>query len=377
MDLDFTEEQNMLRDMVRGLCEDQVPVKVVRELEDDPTGYREGLWKKMAELGLLGLMLPEKYGGAAQSAIEGALLYEEFGRSLAPSPHFPSCVLGGGALVVGGSEDQKQAWLPKIISGDAILTPAWLEPKNGFGPNGVQMKAVAGQGGFRLTGTKLHVPFASSASRLLVLARTGDADTDVDLFLVDPSAPGIKTRQMLNLASEPQYEVTFNDVAVSAADRIGAARSGWATWNQVMHDGIIFLAAQAAGGADRALEITVEYAKVRQQFDKPIGSFQAISHYLADATTNIDGAKTLVYEAAWARSAGRPIQRLAPMAKLYACQTYRDAAAIFVQIHGGYGFTVEYDIQLYFRRAKQMQLSWWDTRYLEELIASDVLDGQQ
>jgi alkylation response protein AidB-like acyl-CoA dehydrogenase len=376
MDLDFTEEQNMLRDMVRGLCEDQVPVKVVRELEDDPTGYQEGLWKKMAELGLLGLMLPEKYGGAAQSALEGALLYEEFGRSLAPSPHFPSCVLGGGALVVGGTEDQKQAWLPKIVSGDAILTPAWLEPKNGFGPAGVQMKAVAGQGGFHLTGTKLHVPFASSASRLLVLARTGEADTDVDLFLVDPSAPGIKTRQMLNLASEPQYEVTFNDVAVSAADRIGAARSGWGTWNQVMHDGIIFLAAQAAGGAERALEITVEYAKVREQFDKPIGSFQAISHYLADATTNIDGAKTLVYEAASARSTGHPIQRLAPMAKLYACQTYRDAAAIFVQIHGGYGFTVEYDIQLYFRRAKQMQLSWWDTRYLEELIASDVLDGQ-
>jgi len=375
MDLDFTEEQNMLRDMVRGLCEDQVPVKVVRELEDDPTGYQEGLWKKMAELGLLGLMLPEEYGGAAQSALEGALLYEEFGRSLAPSPHFPSCVLGGGVLVAGGSEDQKQAWLPKIISGDAILTPAWLEPKNGFGPEGVQMKAVAAQGGFRLTGTKLHVPFASSASRLLVLARTGDADADVDLFLVDPSAPGIKTRQMLNLASEAQYEVTFDDVAVSAADRVGGAGSGWTTWNRVMHDGIIFLAAQAVGGSERALEITVEYAKVREQFDKPIGSFQAISHYLADATTNIDGAKTLVYEAAWARSAGRSISRLAPMAKLYACQTYRDAAAIFVQIHGGYGFTVEYDIQLYFRRAKQMQLSWWDTRYLEELIASDVLDG--
>jgi len=127
--------------------------------------------------------------------------------------------------------------------------------------------------------------------------------------------------------------------------------------------------------AERAVEITVEYSKVREQFGKPIGAFQAISHYLADATTAVDGGKTLVYEAAWAKSAGRSISRLAPMAKLFACQNYRDITAMCVQVHGGYGFTVEYDIQLYFRRAKQLQLSWWDTRYLEELIASDVLDG--
>jgi alkylation response protein AidB-like acyl-CoA dehydrogenase len=141
-----------------------------------------------------------------------------------------------------------------------------------------------------------------------------------------------------------------------------------------MHDGIVLLAAWAMGGAERALEITVQYAKDRKQFDKPLGAFQAISHYLADGATSVDGGKTLVYEAAWARATGRPIEKLAPMAKLFACQTYRDLTAMCQQVWGGVGFTLEYDIQLYFRRAKQLQITWWDTRYLEELVARAVLD---
>jgi alkylation response protein AidB-like acyl-CoA dehydrogenase len=144
-----------------------------------------------------------------------------------------------------------------------------------------------------------------------------------------------------------------------------------------MHDAIIMVAAQAVGGAERALEITVRYANEREQFDRPIGAFQAISHYLADGATTVAGAKTVTYEAAWARATGKPVSRLAPMAKLFACQTYRDVTAMCEQVHGGYGFTVDFDIQLYFRRAKQLQLSWWDTRYLEELVAAAVLDGKR
>jgi alkylation response protein AidB-like acyl-CoA dehydrogenase len=364
----------MLREMVRGVCNDLAPIAVVRAMEDDPTGYPTGLWKKMAELGLLGLTLPEQYGGSGQSALEGAIMYEEFGRSLAPSPHFVSSVMSGGALAAAGSKEQKQEWLPRIISGEAIVTPAWLEPKHGFGPSGIQMKAVPDGAIYRFTGTKQHVLFASAASQLLVLARTGDGPNDVDLFLVDPRAPGIAMEQQLSLASDTQYKIAFEEVRVPAENRIGTAQSGWSTWNRIMHDGIIMLAAQAMGGAERAVEITVEYAKVREQFDKPLGAFQAIAHYLADATTAVDGGKTLAYEAAWARSNGKSVRRLAPMAKLFACQTFRDVTATCVQVHGGYGFTVEYDIQLYFRRAKQMQLWWWDTRYLEELVAADVLD---
>ena len=180
--------------------------------------------------------------------------------------------------------------------------------------------------------------------------------------------------QQKSLAADTQYRVEFRDVVVPGASRIGESGSGWQTWDTVMHDAIILLAAQAIGGAERALEITVQYAKDRKQFDKPLGAFQAIAHYLSDATTAIDGGKALVWEAAWARAGGRSTARLAPMSKLFACQTYRDVTAMAQQVWGGVGFTLEYDIQLYFRRAKQLQISWWDTRYLEELVAHCVLD---
>jgi alkylation response protein AidB-like acyl-CoA dehydrogenase len=239
----------------------------------------------------------------------------------------------------------------------------------------VQTRAHADGDDFVLDGVKLHVPFAQSATAVLVLARTGDAETDVDLFLVDPSAAGVTMQQQVTLASDSQYEVTLSGVRVPGSARIGAAGLGWATWHDTMLDGIIMLAAQAVGGARYALDITVQYAKDREQFDKPLGAFQAISHYLADAATAVDGAETLVFEAAWARANGRPIDRLAPMAKLFACKTFRDVTAMAQQVFGGVGFTVEYDVQLYFRRAKVQQISWWDDRVLEELVASSVFDA--
>ncbi len=374
MDLDFSEEQLMLRDMVRGVFSEYASIETVRELEDDPKGFPDELWKQLAELDLLGLTIPEAYGGSEQGMIEAAIVYEEIGRALAPSPHFVSCVLSAGAIAAAGSEDQKREWLPKIASGEAILSPAWLEPRNSYGPKGVQVRAEADGDGFVITGTKWHVLFASAATRLVVVARTGDALAAIDLFLVDPNAPGVKLTQQLNLASDTQYAVELDGVRVSAADRIGAAGAGWANWDKVMQDAVILAAAQAAGGAQRALELTVAYAKEREQFDKPLGAFQAIAHYLADAATNVEGGTTLVYEAAWAHSEGKDTSRLAPMSKLFMCQVYRDVTAVSLQIFGGVGFTIEYDAQLYFRRAKQLQLSWWDTSQLEERIAASVLD---
>jgi alkylation response protein AidB-like acyl-CoA dehydrogenase len=375
LDLEFTAEQEMLRETVRGVCATTSPLSVVRELEDDPVGYSPELWKQLAHLDLIGLQLPEEYGGSGMTTLENVVLYEEFGRSLAPSPHFVSSVLGGGVLADAGSADQKQEWLPRLVTGEAIVTPAWLEPENGFGPKGVQVRAVPDGDGFLISGTKRHVAFASSAARLVVLARTGDGTGDVDLFLVDPAATGVTLTQQKTIASDSQYRVDLDQVRVDPTDRIGAAGSGWATWDRVMHNGIILAAAQAVGGAQYSMDITVQYAKDRHQFDKPLGAFQALAHYLADGTTSVDGAEVLVHEAAWARSEGRDVARLAPMAKLFACQTFRDVTATAQQIFGGIGFTVEFDIQLYFRRAKQLQISWWDSRYLEELVAAAVLDA--
>ncbi|MEN8160818.1 MAG: acyl-CoA dehydrogenase family protein [Myxococcota bacterium] len=374
MNLDWSEEQEVLRDTVRKLCAEASPLDVVRALEDDPKGVPDALWKQMGELGLLGVLVPETFGGSEQTLLEAVIVFEELGRALAPSPAFESAVMSAGVLNAAGSDAQKEEWLPKIATGEAIVTPAWMEPQRGFGPDGVALAAKKSGKGFVLNGTKRFVTFASVASRLLVLARTGKKPENVSLFLVDPQSDGVSMRQLKSLASDTQYEVSFENVKVPGDALVGAANGGWGIWDTAMHDGIIVLAAQAMGGCERALEITVQYAKDRKQFDKPIGAFQAISHYLADAITQLDGGKTLVYEAATARAQGKDVRRLAPMAKLFACQTYRDATAMCQQVWGGVGFTIEYDIQLYFRRAKQLQLTWWDTRHLEELIATDVLD---
>jgi len=230
--------------------------------------------------------------------------------------------------------------------------------------------------GQRGTSLEFHVRNAERyADRLLVLARTPSSQPS--LFLVDPNAPGVRLTQLMTISSDTQYRVDFDGAQVGADAIVGVDGDAWATWDAVMHDGIILLAAQAVGGAQYAHEIATQYAKDRFQFDKPLGAFQSLAHYLSDGITAVDGAETLVWEAAWARDEGRDIASLAPMAKLFACQTFRDVTATAQQIFGGVGFTLEYDIQLYFRRAKQLQISWWNDRYLEELIAHQVLDDRE
>jgi alkylation response protein AidB-like acyl-CoA dehydrogenase len=347
MDLDLTPEQDLLREAVRGTCARHAGLDVVRQLEDDPVGYPEKLWLQFGELGLLDM--------SELSMLDGVVVYQELGRAIAPSPHFVSSVLSAGLLRRAGRD----------APGDRIVTPAWLEPDGGFGPKGVRATVDADG---RVTGTKRHVAFAQAADQLLVLAR--DSAGEIRYVLVDPNGAGVTLTQQLTIGSDAQFRVDLDGAAGDVLDL-----PGWTAWDEVMHDGVILLAAQAVGGARYALDITVQYAKDRQQFDKPLGAFQAIAHYLADAITTVDGAETLVYEAAWARDAGRSVARLAPMAKLFATQTFRDITAMAQQVFGGVGFTVEYDIQLYFRRAKQLQVSWWDTRYLEELVAADVLDS--
>jgi alkylation response protein AidB-like acyl-CoA dehydrogenase len=360
VNLEFSAEQEMLREMVRGVCAQHCPLTRVRELEDDPVGYDPGFWDQLRALDLVGLLLPEEHGGSGQSMLEGVVLYEELGRALAPSPHFVSAVLTGGVLALG----DRPELLPAIASGDLVATVAWLEPDGAFRPRGVQLRAERG----RLTGVKRHVPFAAAADRLLVLARTGDGEADVELFLVEREAAGLSLTQQFTMASDAQYRADLDRVE---AQPLGI---GWDIWHRAMLEGAILQAALAVGGARYALEITGQYAQDREQFGKPLGAFQAIAHYLADAVTRVDGAMTLVHEAAWARSVGQPVDQLAPMAKLFAGRTFRDVTAMAQQVWGGVGFTLDYDIQLYFRRAKADQLNWWDSRHCEDLIAAAVLD---
>lgn len=374
MDLDFSEEQVMLRDTARGICEELSPSAVVRAMEQDAAGYSAPFWAQLAELGITSLGIAEAHGGMAWGALEMAIVYEEFGRSLAPSPHWASCVLSATVLENAGTAEQQVAWLPKIASGEAIIVPAQLEPKNGFGAEGIQLRATKQGDGYVLNGTKLLVPFAASAARLLVLVRAGEGVQDVIGVLVDPTANGVTLTRERNHADDTVFQVDFNNVTVAANDVL-QTKNFWAAWEAAMTRSIVALAARAIGAAEAIHSMTVDYAKQRVQFGKPIGSFQAIAHYLADLIVKIEGAKVLVYQAAWAIDNGKPFEKLALQAKLQACNVFRDASAVGVQVHGGFGFTSEGDPQLYFRRAKHWQLTNWDTAYLEKRIAALILDA--
>jgi alkylation response protein AidB-like acyl-CoA dehydrogenase len=376
MDMDFTPEQELLRESLRRTCERHGGLDAVRKLENDPVGYSPALWAQLAELGVLGVAIEEQYGGSGMTMVDAAVIYEELGRALVPSPHLVSCVLAAGLIGRSTDSAQKARVLPGIASGSSIVTVASLEPENGFGPAGIQLAATPDGAGWRLTGSKVHVPFARAASSYLVIARSAAGrDTDgIIALLVDATSAGIAIEQQLTVASDAQFRVTFDNVRVEPADLVHSEATAWSAWHDTMLDGVTLIAAQAAGGARAALDLAVHYAGTREQFGRPLAGFQAISHYLADGTTAVDGAQSIAWEAAWERSQGASIAKLAPMAKSFACRTFRDITATAQQIFGGNGFTVEFDIQLFFRRAKSMQLNNWDDRYLNELIAAATLD---
>lgn len=376
MDLKLTEEQSMLRDSLRRMLADQSSVKVVREMEQDPLGYPAGLWQALADMGVTGLTLPEAYGGSALGCLDLALVYEEFGRALCPAPHLETAVICGSVIALGGSEVQKTEWLTRIAAGKAVLTPAFLEPEGSFTARGVQLRAVRDDDGYTLNGAKIFVSVAAAADRLLTLVRTGDGDEGIELLLVDPKAEGVTLTRTETHALDARYQVRFENVRVPLADRIGAEGSGWATWCAAGMDYLIAQSAWFVGCGDRALELATTYAKERVQFDRPIGSFQAIAHQLADSATGIAGARLLAWQAAWAKDAGKPYARLAATAHLRAAEASRFATRTGHQVFGGIGFTNDIDVQLYARRAKQHMVAWVDARTLEDLVARDLIDGE-
>ena len=351
MDLAFTEEQELLRDTIRSLLQKYSSPEIVRELEDTEPGYRADLWEELSRQGLLGLTIPEEDGGSGMTALEQVILYEEFGRALTASPHFVSCVLG--------AKLAPRELLTGIAGGEEIVTVAWLEPDGGEGPDGVRLESHNGT----LTGEKTRVPFASSATKLIVVARDG-------LFLVD--AAQTDRALLKTMGADAEYLVRFD---ATPAEKI--ADDAWSRFDDAMTDGLIALAAFAVGGAERAHEMAVEYAKERVQFGRAIGSFQGIAHPLAETATEIEGARVLVYEAAWARANGRGARTLAAMAKLYACDVFKRTTKVGQQVFGGIGFIRDLDMQLYFRRAKQLEISWWGPRYLEEIVAAAELDAEE
>jgi alkylation response protein AidB-like acyl-CoA dehydrogenase len=378
MDFGFSDEQDMLRQIARDFLAENCPMTVVREMMEDERGYSPELWNKMAELGWLGLAFPEAYGGQELGFVDLTVILEEMGATLLPSPFLSSVVLAGQTLLIGGSEDQKQTYLPKIADGSLIATLALTEPSGRFDAEGVaEVKAAPVDGGFEISGTKLFIPDAHISDVMIVAARTkdaGDKSFGVTLFLVDSKAPGVSTTLLKTMdQTRKQCEVVFDHVQVTRDQIIGQVDMGWPVLHKVLNLASAALCAEMVGGAQRVLDISVAYAKERVQFGRPIGSFQAIKHKCSEMMLQVESAKSAAYYAAWAVDEDVPAAPLAvSMAKAYCSDAYRYTAGEGIQIHGGIGFTWEHDMHLYFKRAKYAEFTFGDATYHRELVAQEI-----
>ena len=364
MDLGLSEEQELLRNSAREFLEKECPEEHVRAMEEDEKGYSPALWKKMADLGWQGLMIPEAQGGAGFSFLDLCVLVEEFGRALVPGPFIPNQVAAI-QIMLGGNDAQKAKYLPKIADGSAIHTYALTEASGRWDPAGVEMKAAASGSDFVLNGTKLFVPDANVADYLNVIALKPDGHRA--LFIVPRDQPGITVTVLKTIASDKQAEVVFKDVKVSATDVISPDAK---TVTRVRNMATNLENAYLVGLAQRDFEISVNYAKERVQFGRPIGSFQAIQHKAADMVTDVDGMRFIMYKAAWATSENEDSADMdTAMAKAWCSDASRRVVAHGQQIHGGIGFTKDYIIQLFFRRQKRAELFWGDGDFHRERVA--------
>jgi alkylation response protein AidB-like acyl-CoA dehydrogenase len=347
-DFGFTPEHELLRDSARRFLEERCPVSEVRRLAEDPLGHDPKLWRDLAELGWLGLVLPEQHGGAGLGHLHLALLLEEMGRALLPSP-FLGCLLAGIAIREGGSEAQRARWLPAIAAGETLATLALCEPAASWEPDAVEARAEPADGGFVLRGRKVHVEGAASAG--LVVAPFRERDGAIALFAVELPAANVRVEREIGVdATRRTGRIDFDGVRVGAEARLAGdgLRALRATWLR----GWAALAAEMVGGADAVLEMTRRYAIARKQFDRPIGSFQAVKYPLVDTLVGVELARTHALATAAALDhAPEAAEPLARMAKALASEVYPAAVRRGVQLHGGFGFTIDCDVQLYFKRA--------------------------
>ena len=377
MNFGFNEEQELLRSTARKFFENECPSTVVRTLMDGPEGVTPGLWAKLAEQGWLGLIYPEAYGGMGLGFVDLVVLMEEMGRAVVPGPFFSTVLLGGLAVLEAGSDAQKKAWLPRVASGEARVALAWMEPSATLGPEGVALQATASGGRYALSGTKLFVQDAHSADALVVAARTAggkSAEEGVSLFLVPKATPGVSVKLLPTMDQTRKLcEVTLDNVTVGGDALLGAAGAGWAPLARVLDRATVALCAEMCGGAQKVLEMTVEYAKIRQAFGRPIGSYQGVKHRAADMLVDVENSKSITYYAAWAMDEGAAEGPLAvSMAKAYVSDAYRRVSAAGIQLHGGIGFTWEHDLHLYFKRAKGSEFTFGDATYHRERVAQLV-----
>ena len=375
MDYEFNEQQQMLKKSARDFLTTNCPPSLVKEMEEDEKGYSSVLWQQIAELGWTGLIVPEKYGGSDGDFLDLMVLIEEMGRALTPVPFFSTVILGGLVLIEAGDEAQKQNYLPRLVDGNLILSLALTEPEGGWSPASIRMPATTDKDDYILDGTKLFIENANMADYLICAARTSDSiEGGISLFLVDAKDPNIKYTLLKTIAKDKQYEVVFDKVKVPKQNVIGEIGNGWSVLEKVLAKAAIAKSIEMVGGMQQSLEMTTEYAKQRVQFERPIGSFQAVQHHCANMLIATEGSRWLAYKTAWLASEGFPYLKEAYMTKAWVSDAYQQVARLGVQVHGGLGIMKEHEMQLYFRRAKSAEVILGDPDFYREKVAVELFD---
>ncbi len=353
MDFTFSEEQGQLREIVRGFLADQSPEAEVRRVMSTTEGYDPAVWSRMAgELGLQGMAIPEEYGGAGFGYVELGIVFEEMGRALLSAPFYSSVALAAEALLRSGDEEAKKDLLPGIASGGTVAALALTEDSGRWDEGGIAAEAVRDGGGWRLSGSKSYVPDGHVANLILVAARGAGG---VGLFAVDGSAAGL-TRESLPTMDQTRKQARLELDGVPAR-LVGEDGGGWPVLSGTLDAAAILLAAEQVGGAAAALDMAVAYAKVRYQFGRPIGSFQAIKHKCADMLVEVESARSAAYYGMWTLAAGaEDVPLAASLAQAYCSAAYTHVAGENIQIHGGIAFTWEHPAHLYFKRAKSSEI---------------------
>ncbi len=369
MNFAFSEEQEELRRSVRRFLDDKSPVSEVRRLMETTEGYDPAVWAQMAtQLGLQGLAIPEEYGGSGFSYVELVVVLEEMGRSLLCAPYYATVALAANALLGSGDESAKKDYLPGIASGEVIATLALTEDSGRWDEEGITAVATRSGENWKLDGHKMFVIDGQNANLIVVVART---PAGISFFAVDGDAAGL-VRRPLSTMDQTRKQARL-EVSGAPARLIGREGGASEALSKTLDLAAVALAAEQVGGAQRCLDMSVEYAKVRVQFGRPIGSFQAIKHKCADMLLEVESAKSAAYYAGWAAAEDSDeLPVVASLAKSYCSEAYFHAAAENIQIHGGIGFTWEHDAHLYFKRAKSSELLLGDPTYHRELLAQRI-----
>jgi len=375
MDLDFTEDQEMIRDSAMDFLSKECPKDKVRELEESEDGYSEEMWKKMVELGWTGLVIPEEYDGEGGEFLDLIVLMEEIGRNILPAPFFETVVLSSLPILQFGNEKQKKELLPKIANGDMKMTVALTELSGSYRASGINVKATLKDDGYVIDGTKFFVNYANVADYLLVVARTtekANPEEGITLFLVDAKSPGVEVEVVPTIALDRQCKVTFHNVKVPKKKTLGEVDQGWRIVDRILEQAAVLKCAEMLGGAQAALDMANSYAKERVQYGRPICDFQAIQYYLVDMWIEVETSRNMVYEAAWMVGKGLPCTKEISIAKAKMSEAFKFITERGVQVHGAIGITRDHDMGLYYRRAWAWDQMFGDANFHWEVVAQQL-----